>query len=172
MGVGIKLADLDYDWSPSSSLRWTFNFKEQDIKMLDIPLCLLLLIPLQPFTSLLSSVLVPSFKMLSAITVLALAVAAQAAPTSNTRATNSFAATAVHNKNNVRNGTASLLKAYAKYNLKPTLEMPAAFMSALSKRQDGSATAVPASGDVEYLVETVVGGQTLNLDFDTGSSDL
>lgn len=109
--------------------------------------------------------------MLSAITVLALAVAAQAAPTNNVRNTKSFSAPAVH-KGIVRNGTASMLKAYAKYNLKPTLDMPAAFMNELGKRQDSSTTAVPTSGDSEYLVEVSVGGQTLNLDFDSGSADL
>lgn len=64
-----------------------------------------------------------------------------------------------------------MLKAYAKYHLKPTLEVPEAFTAAIQKRQDGSATAVPNQG-VEYLVSTSVGGQSLNLDFDTGSADL
>jgi hypothetical protein len=49
--------------------------------------------------------------------------------------------------------------------------MPEAFMAEIQKRQDGSATAVPSNG-VEYLVTTSVGGQNLNLDFDTGSADL
>ncbi|CZR62848.1 probable aspartic proteinase precursor [Phialocephala subalpina] len=112
--------------------------------------------------------------MLSAI-VLALAAAAQAAPApapaSNVQGSTAFSAPAVHNANFIRNGTAAMLKAYAKHNLKPTHEMPEAFMAALAKRQDGSATAVPSDG-VEYLVSTVVGGQTLDLDFDTGSADL
>jgi hypothetical protein len=64
-----------------------------------------------------------------------------------------------------------MLKAYAKYHLKPTHEMPPGFMAEIQKRQDGSATAVPSNG-VEYLVSTTVGGQKLNLDFDTGSADL
>lgn len=41
-----------------------------------------------------------------------------------------------------------------------------------SKRQDSSADADPDSSDVEYLVDVSVGGQTLSLDFDTGSADL
>jgi hypothetical protein len=65
-----------------------------------------------------------------------------------------------------------MLKAYAKHNLTPTKEMPASFMSALKKRQDGSAPAFPDSNGVEYLVTTTVGGQNLDLDFDTGSADL
>jgi len=117
-------------------------------------------------------------KMLSTITVLALALAAQAAPAPAIPATSvagskSFSVQAVHNPNFVRNGTAALLKAYKKWNLKATKELPDAFkaeLSGLSKRQDGSAPASP-TGD-EYLVPVSVGGQTLNLDFDTGSADL
>jgi hypothetical protein len=82
-----------------------------------------------------------------------------------------FSVPAVHNPNYVRNGTAAMLKAYAKYNLKPTMEMPKAFTEALSKRQDGSVPAIPNDGS-EYLVPVTIGGEPLNLDFDTGSSDL
>ncbi|TGO22853.1 hypothetical protein BPAE_0152g00080 [Botrytis paeoniae] len=114
--------------------------------------------------------------MLSHITAfLALGAIAQAAPTPAPAAASSGSAshsvTAIHNPNYVRNGTASLLKAYAKYHIQPTQPMSDAFMSALQKRQDSSAPAFPVDG-VEYLVPTTVGGQTLNLDLDTGSADL
>ncbi|KAI0173155.1 acid protease [Hypoxylon sp. FL1284] len=36
----------------------------------------------------------------------------------------------------------------------------------------GTVTATPEAGDVEYLAPVNIGGQTLNLDFDSGSSDL
>ena len=109
-------------------------------------------------------------------TILALALAAQAAPTERA-ASGSFSIPAVHNVNHVRNGTAAMLKAYKKFNLKPSAEqeLSNAFWNELSlsrKRQDGSATASPDPDNVEYLVPVTVGGQTLNLDFDTGSADL
>ncbi|KAI9052856.1 hypothetical protein LZ554_003129 [Drepanopeziza brunnea f. sp. 'monogermtubi'] len=37
---------------------------------------------------------------------------------------------------------------------------------------NGLVTATPEAGDVEYLSPIMVGGQTMNMDFDTGSSDL
>jgi aspergillopepsin I len=82
-----------------------------------------------------------------------------------------FSAPAVHNANFHRNGTLAMLKAYAKHHLTPTKEMPSAFMSELQRRQDGSAPATPSDG-VEYLVPVTVGGEELNLDFDSGSADL
>ncbi|KAK4447015.1 aspartic peptidase domain-containing protein [Podospora aff. communis PSN243] len=36
----------------------------------------------------------------------------------------------------------------------------------------GIVTATPEDGDIEYLSPVTIGGQTLNLDFDTGSADL
>jgi hypothetical protein len=117
--------------------------------------------------------------MLSSITtILALAACAKAAPAApaapslaNVEGASSFSVPAVHNGNFARNGTAALLKAYAKFHLEPTKPMSHAFMSALRKRQDGSAPAED-SNSVEYLVPTTVGGQKLNLDLDTGSADL
>jgi hypothetical protein len=61
--------------------------------------------------------------MLSTITVLALAVAAQAAPASTLVGSKQFSAPAVHNANFQRNGTLAMLKAYAKHHLTPTKEM-------------------------------------------------
>ncbi|KAG9234102.1 putative endothiapepsin [Amylocarpus encephaloides] len=118
--------------------------------------------------------------MHSAVGLLALATAAvQAAPAPvqpvpELVGSSQFSAPAVKNPSYTRNGTAALLKAYAKHSLVPTQEFSPAFMaelSSLKKRQDGSAPAMPYEG-VEYLVSTTVGGQKLNLDFDTGSADL
>ncbi len=111
--------------------------------------------------------------MLSTIAVLALALVAQAAPAPSVKArgASTWSASAVHNTNYVRNGTLALLKAYAKHHLTPTRQFTNSFLAAIQERQDGSAEATPADGS-EYLVSTSVGGQLLNLDFDTGSADL
>jgi len=118
----------------------------------------------------------PSDMLSSIISILALGAAvSQAAPAPVPNASvfgsSRFTVPAVHNANYVRNGTAALLKAYAKYHLKPTREMPEAFTQSLKKRQDGSVVAIPSGGQ-EYLVPVTIGGEPLNLDFDTGSSDL
>lgn len=63
-------------------------------------------------------------------------------------------------------GPVQLLKTYSKYN-KPA---PADVSNAAAA--DGSVTATPEQFDAEYLCPVTIGGQTLNLDFDTGSSDL
>jgi len=107
--------------------------------------------------------------MLSSLFVLGLAAAAQAAPTSNIKASPQFSVTAVKNLNYQRNGTAAMLKAYAKHGLIPTKLMPSAFNN-LNKRQDGSVPADSAGG-VEYLIEVMIGGEVFNLDLDTGSAD-
>src|SRR6266536_779638 len=36
----------------------------------------------------------------------------------------------------------------------------------------GEVTATPENGDIEYLSPVTIGGQTINMDFDSGSSDL
>ncbi|KAH8660768.1 aspartic peptidase domain-containing protein [Tricladium varicosporioides] len=119
--------------------------------------------------------------MLSTLSMIALASTALAlpapAPAAEVVGNTAFSAAAVHNDNFHRNGTAALLKAYAKYNLTPLKgQFSDAFLAELSaakvtKRQDSSAPAFPSEG-VEYLVSTSIGGQKLNLDFDTGSADL
>ena len=43
---------------------------------------------------------------------------------------------------------------------------------ATASSDDGTGTANPTQFDSSYLVPVDVGGTTLNLDFDTGSSDL
>lgn len=59
-----------------------------------------------------------------------------------------------------------LLKAFQKYHV----AVPADVQAAADGQ--GTVTATPENGDVEYLSPVEIGGQTLNLDFDTGSADL
>jgi hypothetical protein len=107
----------------------------------------------------------------AAVSQAAPAPAPATVPISGLVGSSRFTVPAIHNPNYVRNGTAAMLKAYAKYNLKPTREMPTAFTESLRRRQDGSVPAIPNDGS-EYLVPVTIGGEPLNLDFDTGSSDL
>ena len=62
-------------------------------------------------------------------------------------------------------GPVALAKTYLKFNL----EVPTNVLAAAA---DGSVGATPEQYDAEYLCPVTIGGQTLNLDFDTGSSDL
>lgn len=107
---------------------------------------------------------------LSAVLILTSAIGGLAAPTT-LKARSSYSITAVRNENFVKNGTEAMLKAYRKWGLKPT-DPNSVLHSALHKRQDGSVVATPQNGDVEYTCPVDIGGQTLNLDFDTGSADL
>ena len=70
-------------------------------------------------------------------------------------------------KSYILSGPASVAKVYGKYGK----QAPADVVSAAANN-DGTVTASPEEYDSEYLCPVTVGGQTLNLDFDTGSSDL
>lgn len=60
-----------------------------------------------------------------------------------------------------------LANAYRKYGAAVPDHVAAAAASST-----GSVVADPEASDVAYLCEVNIGGQTLNLDFDTGSADL
>ena len=89
-----------------------------------------------------------------------------------------FSVDAVPNPNLVRNGAAALARAYIKFG-KPVPDNVAAAVAsskaaAQRRSNTGSATNTPTQYDSEYLTPVQIGtpAQTLNLDFDTGSSDL
>jgi hypothetical protein len=78
----------------------------------------------------------------------------------------SFSVAQVPNPKFVLNGPAAYAKAFLKYN------MPMPHDLAVATGNDGSVTATPDASDLEYLSPVSIDGQTLTLDFDTGSADL
>lgn len=75
-----------------------------------------------------------------------------------------------------RNGPAALAKALAKYGapVPENIRQAAVRAGPVRPRSSGSATATPTEYDSEYIVPVEIGtpAQKLNLDFDSGSSDL
>ena len=67
-----------------------------------------------------------------------------------------------------RSGPAAYKKALAKYGA----PIPNAVNDAIAAVQSGTVTANPTQFDSQYLSPVTVGGQSLMMDFDTGSSDL
>lgn len=66
-----------------------------------------------------------------------------------------------------KSGPAALLSAYGKFNGTAPEDVIKA-----AAANDGTVTTTPTQYDSEYLTPVTIGGQILNLDFDTGSSDL
>lgn len=89
-------------------------------------------------------------------------------------ASGNFSVSQVRNSHHVaKHGPIALARAYRKYGVAVPADL-AAVISSISKRTTGSATTTPEQYDVEYLTPVSIGtpAQVLNLDFDTGSSDL
>jgi hypothetical protein len=84
----------------------------------------------------------------------------------------------------VPNGPVALRKAYVKFGLQgfgfvPDLEIatnlvPVSLLAASNSNgsDDGLVFATSSQNDAEFLSPVTVGGQTLVMDFDTGSSDM
>ena len=78
-------------------------------------------------------------------------------------------------------GGVAMRKAYTKFGIEGTGLLPElavkttlvpAEKAASSSGETGDVTATPVQDDAEFLSPISVGGQTLVMDFDTGSSDL
>ena len=67
----------------------------------------------------------------------------------------------------IKSGPAAVAAVYKKYGATAPADVLAA-----AAANDGTVTTTPEQYDSEYLTPVSIGGQTLNLDFDTGSSDL
>ena len=73
-----------------------------------------------------------------------------------------------HSQGQLTAGQHLMLKTYKKFGATPPSEVVEA-----AAAQTGSVTATPGDQyDSEYLAPVTIGSQTINLDFDTGSSDL
>lgn len=70
-------------------------------------------------------------------------------------------------KSFIMSGPAAVLWTYNKFNVPAPEDVVSAAAS-----NDGTVSAAPTNFDSQYLTPVTIGGQTLNLDFDTGSADL
>lgn len=100
----------------------------------------------------------------------------------------SFEIPRVRRANYIPHGPAALRKAYGKFNITAAhlgldsldfqavkhhpSSTAAAANNSTNGTEDGSVAAVATSGDTEFVAAVTVGGQTMMMDFDTGSSDL
>jgi hypothetical protein len=106
------------------------------------------------------------FKMRYSFAAAALAATAYAAPVEDIMGRSTFKVPAVR-QNTTAHPVLAMAKTYRKYNAQAPADVKAA-----AAAQSGSVAAYSNEGDVSYLCPVNVGGKTLNLDFDTGSSDL
>ena len=71
-----------------------------------------------------------------------------------------------------------MMKSFMKYGLvipemySNATKTTADLVSLAATGQTGITTNTPVNGDAEFLAPIQIGGQTINMDFDTGSSDL
>lgn len=116
----------------------------------------------------------------SLLLVTSLISAVFAAPTQPKR--RSFRVDRVRQANYVPNGHAALRKAYVKFGLEDITFLPNADAAAEidaetagssgTESEVGEVSASPTQNDAEFLSPVSVGGQTIVMDFDTGSSDM
>jgi hypothetical protein len=120
----------------------------------------------------------------SLVVLVLLCTVALSAPTQRQQKKRSFKVSRIRQRNFVPNGSIALRKAYAKFGLQgfglvPDLEIatglvPIAELAASngSGSDNGQVSAASSQNDAEFLSPVTVGGQTLVMNFDTGSSDM
>ena len=104
----------------------------------------------------------PSFYQVSVATAM-LAISAAAPTKSNTFSIGQV----IKNPGIIKSGPAAMAAPFIKYGktMPPAVALAAA-------TADGTVVATPTEYDSEYLCPVTIGGEVLQLDFDTGSSDL
>ncbi|KAL8786038.1 MAG: hypothetical protein Q9213_003021 [Squamulea squamosa] len=100
----------------------------------------------------------------AAATVIALA---SASPFDRSNIKKDFTVRQTVPKPKIRSGPAAVAATFLKYGKEPPSNVKAA-----AAGNDGSVITTPTEFDSQYLTPVTIGGQTVNLDFDTGSSDL
>lgn len=91
----------------------------------------------------------------------------------------SFKVSRIRQANYVPNGPKALKKAFVKFGFDDISFLPQApttenvgTSSSVKGDEEGDVSASPTQNDAEFLSPVMVGGQTLVMDFDTGSSDM
>jgi hypothetical protein len=120
----------------------------------------------------------------SLIVLVLLCTVALSAPTQRQQKKRSFKVSRIQQRDFVPDGSVALRKAYVKFGLQgfgfvPELDMatnlvPVSELAASSSNgsEMGLVSATSSQNDAEFLSPVTVGGQTLAMDFDTGSSDM
>lgn len=119
------------------------------------------------------------FRFQSLLFVTLFITAVLAAPAQHLRKKRSFTVPRVQQHNYVPDGTFALRKAYRKFGFGTLDTFPSTnFAPKLAAAnngnttEDGEVSASPTQNDAEFLSPVTVGGQTLVLNFDSGSSDM
>jgi hypothetical protein len=119
------------------------------------------------------------FQLRSLLFVTLLIAAVIAAPAQHLRK-RSFKIPRIQQHNYVPDGTFALRKAYRKFGIGTLETFPgtrfapklAATSNGGNSTEDGEVTASPTQNDAQFLSPVSVGGQTLVLNIDSGSSDM
>lgn len=112
----------------------------------------------------------PSFQTMAA--TLALGSMVAAAPTQIKGRSQFKVSQVASNQTVLKNGPIQMMKTYNKYASKGAVAPAHVSAAAANAEQSGSVTASPEQYDSAYLIPVTCGSSTLNLDLDTGSSDL